>query len=195
MFPLKKTRFSFQAPHHKRRARQTVVTSANIPDVRVPDCRRSFDGWAEETLAEPHRNKALGCHDSYLRGIWHLKCICIEVSISDGANWGVHESPKDFAWSPVTFFHFLSLFSLPSSSSLPFPAGGAELALTAWKGKVELLWWSRPFLPFNFHRRFLDSAEQITESIRTQSLCSFDGCFSLKGYDRKKPVAVKYLLT
>lgn len=116
-FHQKKMRFSFQAPRHKRRANQTVVTSANIPDVRVPDCRRSFDGWAEETLAEPHHNKALGCHDSYLRGIWHLRSIWIEVSISDGANWGVHESSKDFAitchilsFSVFLFSSFLFLF-------------------------------------------------------------------------------------
>lgn len=30
--------FSPEAPHHQRCARQTVLTSANIPDVRVPDC-------------------------------------------------------------------------------------------------------------------------------------------------------------
>lgn len=50
--------FSPEAPHHRRCARQTVLTSANIPDVRVPGCPRSFDGWAEDPLAEPHRNKA-----------------------------------------------------------------------------------------------------------------------------------------
>lgn len=110
-FRHKKMHFSFQAPHHKRRARQTVVTPANIPDVQVPDCRRSVDGWAEETLAESHRNKALGCHDSYLRGIWHLECICTEVSISDGGNWGIHESSKDFAITCHILLFSVSLFS------------------------------------------------------------------------------------
>lgn len=110
-------RFSFQAPHHKHRAHQMVVTSANIPDVRVPNCRRSFDRWVEETLAEPHRNKALGCHGSYLRGIWHLKCICIEVSVTKDENRGLQNSPKDLAitchilsFSASLFSSFLFLF-------------------------------------------------------------------------------------
>lgn len=45
---------------------------------------------------------------------------------------GFMNPPKTLP-SPVTLFHFLSLFSLSSSSSLPFPAGGAELALTVLK--------------------------------------------------------------
>lgn len=98
--------FSSEAPHHKRCARQTV-----LPDVRAPDCRRSFDGWAEETLAEPHRNKALGCHDSYLRGIWHLKGIWIGVSPSGAVMWGHHESSKGFGITCHILSFSASLFS------------------------------------------------------------------------------------
>lgn len=125
--------FSPEAPHHQRCARQTVLTSANIPDVRVPDCPRSFDGGAEDPLAEPHRNKALGRHDSYLRGIWHLKGIWIEVSTSESVNWGSRILPRLLP-SPVTLFHFLLLFSLPSSSSLPSPTGRAHLKPATWNG-------------------------------------------------------------
>lgn len=55
--------------------------SANIPADWVSCCRRRVDRWSEETLdtvagseinSEPHCNRGLGRHCSYLRGIWHL---------------------------------------------------------------------------------------------------------------------------
>lgn len=48
---------------------------------------------------------------------------------------GFMNPPKTWP-SPVTFFRFLPFFSFPSSSSLSFPAGGAELALTVFKTNV-----------------------------------------------------------
>lgn len=97
-------RFSFRAPHHKRRALQTVVTSeANIPDVRVPDCRRSLDGWAEETprwatpqqgvgsprqlpardlAPEMHLHRREHLRWWKLRGSWILQRLCHHLSHS-----------------------------------------------------------------------------------------------------------------
>lgn len=51
------------------------------PAVWVSGCRHSIDRWVKETLdaptgletnSEPHCNRGLGRHCSYLRGIWHL---------------------------------------------------------------------------------------------------------------------------
>lgn len=96
--------------------------------------RRSIGGWSEKTLdavagleinSEPHCNRGLGRHCSYLRGIWHLGYTrerARERSVHEGPA-GIQDDsrcvrPGSEDRTSAFTSHILSFFASPFSSGL-----------------------------------------------------------------------------
>lgn len=112
---------------------ESLVADAVLIDERWRLLMLSL-GWIN---SEPHCNRGLGRYCSYLRGIWHLKHTIKHDAYLMMLNEGIRILSPKIVPSPVTLFHFLSLLSLPSSSSLPSPTRGTELPISSpsltWK--------------------------------------------------------------
>lgn len=122
-------------------------------------------------------------HGSYLRGIWQLKKNN-GVSMLLTASRRVREYVTlEIVPSPVTFFRFLSLLFLPSSSSLPFPTRGTTLPIHLFSlSDGRLIYWCNSniiiFLPYNIRNSFPDSEKQRNKLVN----CKYMSTVSPRNY-------------